>query len=121
MRNTEYDDKPTYSIYQLKPTERDLLFMDYKSLKRKGLKPNIDLYDLVYLAEDSTDFSLNKIYERFNIDHPSDFRGHSLSVSDVIVKFDGETKAAYYVDSFGFQPLPDFFDSSAANKKDMEM
>lgn len=119
MRNDEYDG-PTYSIYQLKRTEHDLLFEDYASLERKGIKPNIAHYELIYTAVDNADSSLDEIYERFNINRPEDFRGHSLSVSDVIEKFDGEQSAAYYVDSCGFRFLPYFFDSSA-HKKDMEM
>ena len=51
----------------------------------------------------------NGIYERFNIQRPADFTGHSLSVSDVVVLNDGSTVKAYYVDSIGFAELPDFF------------
>ena len=52
--------------------------------------------------------TLDNILERFNIDRPEDFRGHSLSVSDVIVINRGAKITAYYVDSFGFQELPEF-------------
>ncbi len=52
--------------------------------------------------------TLNSLYEKFNINHPQDFTGHSLSVSDVVVmRKNGESKA-YYVDSFGFTELPEF-------------
>ena len=51
----------------------------------------------------------NGIYERFNIQRPADFTGHSLSVSDVVVLNDGSTVKAYYVDSIGFAELPEFF------------
>ena len=52
--------------------------------------------------------TLNSLYEKFNINHPQDFTGHSLSVSDVVVmRKNGECKA-YYVDSFGFTELPEF-------------
>lgn len=121
MRNDEYGSKPTYSIYQLKRTERDLLFESYERLESKGIKPKLDCYVLKYISEDNTDASLDEIYEKFNIDRPEDFYGHSLSVSDVIVKFDGEQCSAYYVDSFGFKPLPNFYDKAPTNKKDKDM
>lgn len=47
--------------------------------------------------------TLDSIYERFNLQHPADFRGHSLSVSDVIVMHQNGQDQAYYVDSFGFK------------------
>ena len=53
--------------------------------------------------------TLDGIYERFNIQRPADFTGHSLSVSDVVVLNDGSTVKAYYVDSIGFAELPGFF------------
>lgn len=120
MRNNEHN-RPTYSIYQLKRTERDLLFQDYASLERKGIEPKLDRYVLKYISEDNTDSSLDEIYVKFNINPPEDFCGHSLSVSDVIVKFDGEQCSAFFVDSFGFKPLPNFYDKAPTNKKDMEM
>ena len=52
--------------------------------------------------------SLEGIFERFNIDHPKDFKGHSLSVSDVVVLHQHGQDTAHYVDSFGFQQVPEF-------------
>ena len=57
--------------------------------------------------------NLESLYAMFNINRPEDFRGHSLSVSDVIVLRDGEEKKAYFVDSIGFRELPGFYDASA--------
>lgn len=54
-------------------------------------------------------FDLYTLYERFNIHSPDDFRGHSLSVSDVIVLDVDGKKTAYYVDSFGFTEIEEFF------------
>ena len=48
------------------------------------------------------------IFERFNIDRPEDFRGHSLSVSDIIVLNDGEKVTAHFVDSISFEQLDSF-------------
>ena len=47
---------------------------------------------------------MEAVFQKFNIDHPYDFKGHSLSVSDVVVMDD----KAYYVDSVGFKPLKEF-------------
>ena len=65
-------------------------------------------YRMVYAAPWMPTITLDNIFERFNIDRPEDFRGHSLSVSDVIVINRGAEITAYYVDSFGFQELPEF-------------
>ncbi len=99
-----------FGIYQLKDTEeaRDIHFMGMDYLESKGIAVTKENYDLLYTAPLEEGTSLEDIYTRFNIDRPADFRGHSLSVSDVIVlQKAGETRA-YYVDSFGFQELPDF-------------
>lgn len=66
-------------------------------------------YDLIYAAPLMDKDTLDGIFERFNIQRPADFTGHSLSVSDVVVLNDGSTVKAYYVDSIGFAELPDFF------------
>ena len=47
---------------------------------------------------------LEALYTKFNMERPADFKGHSLSVSDVVVIKD----KPYYVDSFGFKELPEF-------------
>ena len=59
----------------------------------------------------------NGIYERFNIQRPADFTGHSLSVSDVVALNDGSTVKAYYVDSIGFAELPEFFKERNSRSK----
>ena len=53
--------------------------------------------------------TLDTLYERFNLHRPEDFTGHSLSVSDVIVLESVGDKKAFYVDSFGFCEVEDFF------------
>ena len=63
---------------------------------------------MVYAAELSPGETLEDIYTRFNTDHPEDFRGHSLSVSDVVVLHEKGSDTAYYVDSIGFKEVPDF-------------
>ena len=77
----------TYSIYQLKRDEdmRDYSFASMDELNRRGLTVNPDNYEKVYEAPKTSEDTLDSIYYRFNMEHPADFRGHSLSVSDVIV------------------------------------
>ena len=65
-------------------------------------------YELVYTAPLAPETSLEDIYTRFNIDHPKDFKGHSLSVSDVVVLHQNGQDAAHFVDSVGFRQVPEF-------------
>ncbi|WP_024858727.1 YodL domain-containing protein [Ruminococcus albus] len=107
-------EKPAYKIYQLKGGEKyhDIRFRSMERLKAEGTELNQDDYDLVYkgeIEEFNGNATLEAIYTKFNIDHPEDFRGHSLSVSDVIVITDNGKDTAYYCDSFGFTGMPEFF------------
>ena len=100
-----------YEIYQLKDsaTSSNLLFLSLRELEGIKHTANIARYDMVYNGEMTPGMDLDSIYTKFNVDHPADFHGHSLSVSDVIVVRDAEEVTAYYVDSFGFKPIPDFY------------
>ncbi len=60
--------------------------------------------------------TLDSIYERFNLQRPADFRGHSLSVSDVIVLHQNGQDQAFFVDSFGFKQVPEFFTDNPLEK-----
>ena len=100
-----------FGIYQItaRDPEHDYRFMNLDFVKRHGMEVNRADYELVYTAPLTEKDTLEAIYERFNIQRPADFTGHSLSVSDVVVLNDGSTVKAYYVDSIGFAELPDFF------------
>ena len=100
-----------FGIYQItaRDPEHDYRFMNLDFVKRHGMEVNCADYELVYTAPLTENDTLKAIYERFNIQRPADFTGHSLSVSDVVVLNDGGTVKAYYVDSIGFAELPDFF------------
>ena len=100
-----------FGIYQITACdpEHDYRFMNLDFVKRHGMEVNCADYELVYTAPLTENDTLEAIYERFNIQRPADFTGHSLSVSDVVVLNDGSTVKAYYVDSIGFAELPDFF------------
>ena len=103
-------DKDTFSIYQIKGGDetRDLRFEPYDRLTATGHRVDAKNYTLVYSAELTPGTSLEDIYTRFNIDHPKDFKGHSLSVSDVVVLHQNGQDIAHYVDSFGYKEVPEF-------------
>lgn len=96
-------------LYQLNVDENPELekqvFRPYFMLERKGIKVNRADYKLVYEYEESSTPSLDSIFTKFNLDRPDDFRGWSLSVSDVICRESGSTKEYMFVDDFGFRPL----------------
>ena len=103
-------DKDTFTIYQLKDGDgmRDYHFEPYDRLQAAGLAVETANYNLIYTAELTPGTSLEDIYTRFNIDHPADFRGHSLSVSDIVVLHQNGQDTAHYVDSFGYKEVPEF-------------
>ena len=117
-----YGSSDKYGIYQLKhnPELDHLRFEGTESLKRMGItKNNFDAikpenYELIYvgelseLQEQTQGETLEVIYEKFNIDHPEDYRGHSLSVSDIVVLHQNGGNSAHFVDPFGFTGIPDF-------------
>ena len=88
-------------------------FLSYNALQRQGKEPEIDHYDVVYLAPlppfQDREILLEQMFVRFNFNHPADFRGHSLSVSDIVALNTGGEVSCHYVDSVGFVELPGFF------------
>ena len=102
--------KDTFSIYQIKGGDetRDLRFEPYDRLTATGHRVDAKNYALVYSAPLTPGTSLEDIYTRFNIDHPKDFKGHSLSVSDVVVLHQNGQDTAHYVDSLGYKDVPEF-------------
>ena len=107
---TTGQDKDTFSIYQIKGGDetRDFRFEPYDRLQAAGNVVDKANYELVYSAPLAPETSLEDIYTRFNIDHPKDFKGHSLSVSDVVVLHQDGQDAAHFVDSIGFREVPEF-------------
>lgn len=106
----------SFTIYQLKDGD-DLHYHRFEPLERlqaAGLSVEAGNYDRIYTAPLSGGDTLEGIYTRFNIDHPEDFTGHSLSVSDVVVLHQGGSDRAYYVDSFGFSEVPQFLEQQRA-------
>ena len=103
-------DRDSFSIYQLKRGDetRNLRFEPYDRLTAAGHTVDPANYDLIYSAPLVPGTSLKDIFTRFNIDHPKDFKGHSLSVSDVVVLHQNGQDTAHYVDSIGYRQTPEF-------------
>ena len=87
-------------------------FMNYDYLQSKGVTPERGGYDAIYtggLADyGDNKTNLDMIYQRFNVDHPADFKGHSLSVSDIVALKQNGVVSCHYVDPIGFRELPNF-------------
>ena len=106
-----------YAILQLKniPETDSMRFRDYSQLKRQYQKPKAELYNCVYVGRASVEPGreeecLDQLFEKFNIDHPADYRGYSMSVSDIVLlKHEGNV-SAWFVDTLGFMTLRDFYD-----------
>ena len=117
-----YGSSDKYGIYQLKdnPELRDFHFAGTAELLKRGILSDDfkeiqpENYNLVYAGElsdiqgQSQGEKLNALFEKFNIDHPADYKGHSLSVSDIVVLHENGENSAHFIDSFGFTELPDF-------------
>lgn len=105
-----YGNESRYGIYQLKDSAetRDIRFMAMDYLEMKGIPVSRENYTLVYTGELTEGMSLEDIYTKFNIDHPADFTGHSLSVSDVVVLHQDGENTSHYVDSVGYREIPEF-------------
>ena len=110
-----------FTIYQLKDDDslHDIRFEGLDQLRKENRNVDRDNYEVVYEAPLKPGTSLDDIYYQFNMQHPLDFRGHSLSVSDVVVLHQNDavlgetTDRAFYVNRFGFTELPEFLKEKA--------
>lgn len=104
--------QPNFSIYQVPPGPegRDFRYRSYEDLQADGLSVDRKNYQLVYTAPLDKDTTLDEIYRRFNIEHPSDYKGHSLSTGDIVVFRQDGKQTAYYVDEGAdYRQVPEFF------------
>lgn len=99
-----------FGIYQLNdsPQAKEVRFMNSDFFEMKGVAIARENYNLVYTAPLEEGMTLEDIYTKFNIDHPEDFTGHSLSVSDVVVLHQNGKNTSHFVDSFGYKEVPEF-------------
>ena len=104
--------QPNFSIYQVPPGPegRDFRYRSYEELQVDGLSVDRKNYQLVYTAPLDKDTTLDEIYRRFNIERPSDYKGHSLSTGDIVVFRQDGKQTAYYVDEGAdYRQVPEFF------------
>lgn len=108
--------RDTFSIYQLKSGNEtlDYRFESLDAIRNNGLSVKPENYEQVYTAPLTEKDSLESIYTRFNIDRPADFKGHSLSVSDIVVLHQDGKDTAHYCDRFGFSQVPEFLQPERA-------
>ena len=119
----------SYAILQLRRTDETTYerFMSYDYLENHGMEPDVDHYDVVYVAELPTnphvsqDAMLEGLYTKFNVDHPEDFRGHSLSVSDIVALKTEAVVSYHYVDSIGFRELQGFMPDNYLRNAEMAL
>ena len=122
QRSADQPGRDTFSIYQVPagPEGRDFRYRSYEELQAAGLAVDRKNYELVYTAPLDGKTTLENIYRTFNTDdRPADFRGHSLSVSDVVVINRGGKEEAHYCDSIGFTPVPEFMRESPIKTAEM--
>ena len=104
--------QPNFSIYQVPPGPegRDFRYRSYEDLQADGLSVDRMNYQLVYTAPLDKDTTLDEIYRRFNMEHPADYKGHSLSMGDIVVFRQDGKQTAYYVDEGAdYRQVPEFF------------
>ena len=122
QRSADQPERDTFSIYQVPagPQGRDFRYRPYEDLQAAGLTVDRKNYELIYTAPLDGKTTLEDIYRTFNADdRPAGFRGHSLSVSDVVVVNRGGKEEAHYCDSIGFTPVPEFMQESHIKTAEM--
>lgn len=93
-----------YKIYQIKNNEELMQKFLFNSYNKDVF--DINNYDVVYETIDDCK-DLEDIFTKYNIAHPQDFRGHSLSISDVVEIINSDTVelGLYYCDSFSWEKI----------------
>ena len=107
-----------FEIYQIDPDgpANDRMFLGSEYLASHGIPIIPEHYRQVYKGTLDPGTGLDDLYERFNLDRPEDFKGHSLSVGDVVViSRDGNIQASF-VDIIGFKDLPEFLPTAGREK-----
>ena len=99
-------------IWQVKgdlSNRHDIIFCNLDYLKKQGVKVNNSLYEKVW-EQPVNEIDAEHIFYEFNVSRPEGFKGHSLSVSDMVVYKNGEDiVTSLFCDSIGFTEIPDFF------------
>ncbi len=97
-----------YQINQDRDTQR-LKFMGLDAVRKvlRSAEPDCAAYDKVYSGNVKCR-NLEDVFVLFQSGRPDNFRGHSLSVSDVVEVEDAAsmTPGFYFCDSIGFKEIP---------------
>ena len=110
----------TYMVYQLKHTEENhlLRFEALDRLYAAGKTVDPANYELIYAGPFTPGETLETIYRDLNVNHPEDYHGYSLSMSDVVVLREYGKDTAHYCDRIGFTEVPQFLNPQQAQEKD---
>lgn len=107
-------------VWQLKRSaDVSMRFIEYKEMVEKFGEPNRANYEPVFDGNLDTN-DLEEIYTRCNTQHPPDYRGHSMSMSDVVELYDTSGSEFYYCDRVGFRPIR-FEDQEQTQCEEMTM
>lgn len=102
-------------IYQIDTDLDDdgVCFRGYDELEDLQRTKEIDssIYVKVFSGEVDCN-SLADVYEMFNINHPSDYKGRSMSTSDVVAVVEENKKKFYYCDTVGFRGISFAFEDA---------
>ena len=116
-----------YAILQLRDIEETRMerFSSLRMLERMDMEVNIDHYEVVYIAplpiHTNRPAFLESVFEKFNLDRPDDFKGHSLSVSDIVAIHKNGAVSCYYCDSTCFQELPGLLSENYLKNAEMQL
>ena len=103
-----------FAVYQISendPQRRDRSFRTLDTIRKEGLEPTRDHYDLIYtgaIADHPDVTDPEAAFQVFNLNRPGDFGGHSLSVSDIVAFRRNGVVTYHYCDSIGFEDVPNF-------------
>lgn len=106
-----------FAVYQLKniPENREIRFRPYKALQEMGAQVRRECYERAYLGQMRRSDSPESIRERFDRQLPRTFKGHSISVSDVLVLNKEGVVTSYYVEKNGFTVITGFIWSGSSS------
>ena len=116
-----------YAILQLRDIEETRMerFSSLRMLERMDMEVNIDHYEVVYITplpiHTNRPAFLESVFEKFNLDRPDDFKGHSLSVSDIVAIRENGAVSCYYCDSTCFQELPGLIPENYLKNAEMQL
>lgn len=90
---------------QAEKDKKHLCFMNYDHIMKNnaGIIPK-SIYDCVFTGEVNAE-NLEDVFRIFNIEHPKDYTGRSLSISDVVEIQYEDYSEFFFCDSIGFKMI----------------